>query len=197
MRKKKPFPIRSHPPGTPHRTCQVNRTDMYITVISDEIWGGMHFSRRGLAIHSARDVTPEWIGANVRQALETSEYCSPPPGVPIDRDHLIAMKAASSERRLAFWDDVASTYGYKSRDLAWKKKDHLFISWFNGLEPDIVMEASKSSVTGNHSAWPLDRNEGRVFRIPFAASDAEIGETVLKTLAKCEGPGKSTQPLFP
>lgn len=196
MKKPKQF-VKVLPPGTKRKSCSVNRTDRYITVISEEIWGGMYFSRRGLAIHAARDVTPEWIGANVRQALDTSEYCRPPIHIPIDREQRIAMEEKSTERRLAFWDEVASTYGYKSREMAWKKKDHVFISWCYELEPDIVIKASKSSITGNHSAWPLDKNEGRVFRVPFAASDEEIGNTVLKAFAKCEGPGKSTQPLFP
>lgn len=185
------------PPGTKRKSCSVNRTDRYITIISEEIWGGMYFSRRGLAIHATRDVTSEWIGANVRQALETSEYYCPPPGVPIDREQRIAMEAASSERRLAFWNEVASTYGYKSRELAWKKKDHVFITWWYEIETDIIIKASKSSITGNHSAWPLDKNEGRVFRVPFTASDEDIGNTVLNAFAKCEGPGKSTEPLFP
>jgi len=197
MKKLRQYP-KTHPPGTKRKSCSINRTDRYITIISEEIWAGMYFSRRGLVTHASRgDVTPEWIGINVRQALETSEYFSTPPGVPIDRDQRIAMEEESTERRLAFWDDVANTYGYKSREIAWKKTDYVFVAWFYELETDIVMDASKSSRTGVHSAWPLSINEGRVFRVPFAASDEDVGHTVLKALAKCEGPGKSTQPLFP
>jgi len=189
---------RSHPPGTKRKSCSINRTDRYITIISEEIWAGMYFSRRGLVTHASRDdVTPEWIGINVRQALETSEYHRPPIDIPIDGEQLITMKEESTERRLAFWDDVATTYGYKSKEIAWKKKDHVFISWFYEVEPDIIMKASKSSRTGVHSAWPLSINEGRVFRVPFAASDEDVGHTVLKALARCEASGKSAQPLFP
>lgn len=195
---KKPTQLTNEPPpGTKRKSCSVNRADRYIAIVTEEIWGGMYFSRRGLAIYAIRDVTSKWIGANVRQALETSEYYCPPPGVPINREQRIAMQEKSNERRLAFWDKVTSTYGYKSRELARKKTDYLFVTWYYELDSDIVIEASKSSRTGNHSAWPQDKNEGRVFRVPFAASDEEIGETVLKAFAKCEGPGKSTAPLFP
>lgn len=188
---------RSRPSRTKRKSCFLGRTDKFIAIVSEEIWGGMYFSRDGLAIHASREVTPEWVGAHVRQALETSEHCAPPLGVPIDREQRIAMENASTERRLAFWDEIASTYGYKDREAAWKKRDQLFISWFYETEPDIIIRASKSSRSGSHSAWPRGMNEGRVFHVPFAASDKEIGETVLKALAKCEGPGKSTQPVFP
>ncbi|WP_215762639.1 contact-dependent growth inhibition system immunity protein [Acetobacter sp. P1H12_c] len=197
MKKAKFTRARRYPPRTPYKSCNVDCTDKYITVVSEENWGGKYFSRHGLVVHSLRNVTPKWLGENVRKALESSEYYAPPAGIPIDQQQRIAMEEKSTERRLTFWDEIARIYGYKSRELAWKKKDHVFISWFYKSEPDIEILSSKSSVTGNHSAWPLDINEDRVFLIPFTASDEEIGEMVLKALAKCEGPGKSTEPLFP
>lgn len=93
--------------------------------------------------------------------------------------------------------DLASTYGYKNVGASWKKFDALFVSWFYETEPDIEILSSKSSRVGAHSAWPSNMDEGRVFHVPFAASDAEIGEMVLRAFSRCEGPGKSTEPLFP
>jgi len=199
MKQPKPGPDpknRRRPFGTKDKACSVSRSDRYIVIISKEIWAGDYFSRTGFAVHAPRDTTPEWIGASVRKALETSEFLLEPDKMPIDADLLAAMKEASSARRLAFWDEIATTYGYKNRETAWKKYDHVFIHWFYETEPNIVMKASKSSRGGN-SAWLLNENAGRIFEVPFTASDTAIGETVLQALAKCEGPGKSTEPLFP
>ncbi|MGF1277795.1 hypothetical protein [Acetobacter pasteurianus] len=104
---------------------------------------------------------------------------------------------ASNERRLAFWDDITASYGYKSREVAWKKFDLVAASWSFDLTKNIELLSTKSSRGGAHSAWPTNRNEGRVFSVPINAPDKDIGETVLKAFAKCEGPGKSTEPLFP
>ena len=147
-------------------------------------------------IHAPRDIMPEWIGQNVRLALQTSESFTPIDGGSVDGDALIAMKAASNERRLAFWDDITASYGYKSRDVAWKKFDLVAASWSFDLTKDIRLLSTKSSRGGAHSAWPTNRNEGRVFSVPIDAPDKDIGEAVLKAFAKCEGPGKSTEPLF-
>ncbi len=200
MKKPKPGPDpknKSRPFGTKRKSCGVSRSGQWIAIVSEEIWGGLYFSRTGLAIHSSRDVTPEWIGSQIKKALETSEYCVAPEGPPFNPDDRIAMQAASSARDVAFSDEVAATYGYKNREAAWKKYDYLFISWFYETEPDIIIKASKSSAGGHHTAWPRNMNEGRVFHVPFTASDEEIGNTVLQAFAKCEGPGKSTQPVFP
>nr|WP_269150885.1 contact-dependent growth inhibition system immunity protein [Acetobacter sicerae] len=187
--------IKRRPYGTKRKSCQINRTDRWISVVSNVIWSGLHFSPTGFAVHSPRDVTPGWIGAAVRKALEASEYLTPPAGS--DPAPRIAMEACSNERRLAFWEDLASTYGYKNVGASWKKFDALFVSWFYETEPDIEILSSKSSRVGAHSAWPSNMDEGRVFHVPFAASDAEIGEMVLRAFSRCEGPGKSTEPLFP
>ncbi|MGX7347158.1 contact-dependent growth inhibition system immunity protein [Acetobacter pasteurianus] len=179
------------------KSCSIMRTDKWISIESEEVWYGIYFSRKGHVIHAPRDVTLEWIGQNVRLALQTSESFTPIDGGSVDGDALIAMKAASNERRLAFWDDITASYGYKSRDVAWKKFDLVFGSWCFDLTNDITLKSSKSSRGGGHSAWPTNRNEGRVFSVPIDAPDKDIGEAVLKAFAKCEGPGKSTAPLFP
>jgi len=199
MKQPKPGPDpknRRRPFGTKRKSCSVSRSDRYIVINADEIWAGSYFSRTGLAVHAPRDAASDWIGASVRKALETSEYFLEPDKMPIDADLLAAMKEASSARYLAFWDEIATTYGYKNRETAWKKYDHVFIHWYYATEHNIVMKASKSSRGGN-SAWLLNENAGRIFEVPFTASDTAIGETVLQALAKCEGPGKSTEPLFP
>ena len=195
MKKPKPGPDPKNkwrPFGTKWKSCAVSRSGQWIAIVSEEIWAGLFFSRTGLAIHASRDVTPEWIGSQVRRALETSEYCVPEDAPPFDVQELVAMKQASSVRRVAFWDEVAATYDYKNREAARKKYDRLFISWFYETEPDIIIHASKSSAGGRHPAWPRAMNEGRVFHVPVAASDEAIGNTVLQALAKCEGPGRST-----
>ena len=179
------------------KSCSIIRTDKWISIESEEVWYGIYFSRKGHVIHAPRDVTPEWIGQNVRLALQTSESFTPIDGGSVDQEARIAMEAASNERRLAFWDDITASYGYKSRDVAWKKFDLVAASWSFDLTKDIKLLSTKSSRGGAHSAWPKNRNEGRVFSVSIDASDRDIGETVLKAFAKCEGPGKSTEPLFP
>jgi len=187
---------RRRPFGTKRKSCSVSRSDRYIVINADEIWGGVYFSRTGLAVHAPRVVSLDWIGASVRKALETSSFHIPPDGSPLNREERITMEEVSTARHLAFWDEIAANYDYKNREAAWKKYDHVFVSWFYETEPNIVMKASKSSRGGN-SAWLLNENAGRIFEVPFTASDTAIGETVLQALAKCEGPGKSTEPLFP
>lgn len=103
-------------------------------------------------IHAPRDIMPEWIGQNVRLALQTSESFTPIDGGSVDGDALIAMKAASNERRLAFWDDITASYGYKSRDVAWKKFDLVAAAWRFELTKDIELLSTKSSRSGAHSA---------------------------------------------
>ncbi|ATJ89791.1 contact-dependent growth inhibition system immunity protein [Acetobacter tropicalis] len=179
------------------KRCSIRRTDKWISIESEEVWYGTYFSRKGHVIHAPRDVTPEWIGLNVRLALQTSESFTPIDGSSVDREARIAMEDASNERRLAFWDDITVSYGYKSRDLAWKKFDLVAASWWFDLTHDIELLSTKSSRGGGHSAWPTNRDKGRVFSVPIDASDRDIGEAVLKAFAKCEGPGKSTEPLFP
>lgn len=108
----------------------------------------MYFSRKGHIVHAPRDVTPEWIGQNVRLALQTSESFTPIDGGSVNGDALIAMKAASNERRLAFWDDITASYGYKSRDVAWKKFDLVAAAWRFELTKDIELLSTKSSRGG-------------------------------------------------
>ena len=84
--------IKRRPYGTKRKSCQINRTERWISVVSNVIWSGLHFSPTGFAVHSPRDVTPEWIGAAVRKALEASEYLpprqgpTPPPVLPWKAD---------------------------------------------------------------------------------------------------------------
>ncbi|GAA10409.1 hypothetical protein ACLEIY_18425 [Acetobacter tropicalis] len=45
------------------------------------------------------------------------------PDVSLDREKRIALETSFSERRLAFWDEIAATYGYKNREAAWNRDD--------------------------------------------------------------------------
>jgi len=184
------------PFGTKAKACTVSRSDRYIAIISKEIWAGDYFSRTGLAVHAPRDAAPDWIGASVRKALETSEFLLEPDKMPIDADLLATMEAGSTARHLAFWDEIAATYGYKNRETAWKKYDLVNINWYYETETNITLDSTKTTRGGN-TCWLSSENAGRLFEVPFTASDTAVGETVLQALAKCEGPGKSTEPLFP
>jgi len=199
MKQPKPGPDpknKMRPFGTKRKSCTVSRSDRYIAIVADEIWAGAYFSRTGLAVHAPRDAAPEWIGASVRKALETSSFHVPPDGSPLNREERIAMEAASTARHLAFWDEIAATYGYKNREAAWKKYDMVNINWYYETEANITLDSTKTTRGGN-TGWLSSENAGRLFEVPFTASDTAIGETVLQALAKCEGPGKSTEPLFP
>jgi len=199
MKTSKPGPDpknKMRPFGTKRKSCTVSRSDRYIAIISKEIWAGSYFSRTGLAVHAPRIVSLDWIGTSVRKALETSEFLLEPDKMPIDADLLAAMKEASSSRRLAFWDEIAASYGYKNREAAWKKYDLVNINWYYETEANITLDSTKTTRGGN-TGWLSSENAGRLFEVPFTASDTAIGETVLQALAKCEGPGKSTEPLFP
>lgn len=191
------------PYGTRQKHCAISWTDRYIAIYSYDIYGGSHFSPEGIATHRPRDaITPVWLGKTTRDALLASRFLIPEecfaPDVPLNRERRIALEVISSERRIAFWDEIAATYGYEDREAAWNRDDLVFGQWFYETEPDIILSATKLSMNGgHHTAWPASMEPGRVFHVPFAASDAEIGETVLKAFAKCEGPGRSKRPIYP
>lgn len=126
-RRRKPCILpKLRPYGTRQKHCAIIWTDRYIAIYSYDIYGGSHFSPEGIATHRPRDaITPVWLGKTTRDALLASRFLIPEecfaPDVPLDREKRIALETASSERRLAFWDEIAATYGYKNREAAWNR----------------------------------------------------------------------------
>ena len=186
-------------PYTPERIRSLHRksakiilSPKYIAIASDEIWGGIYFSRTGWCAHAPCDASAQWIGENFRKALESSEYFNKP-GVPsLGRDEINAMKEVSNTRRLAFWGEIAQTYGYKDIDQAGRRCDLVFTSWHDLIE-DFVTLMATLRLPGGHRAWgPMEKKKYTEKRIavPLSVSDEALGLAIRDALSRCEASGR-------
>ncbi|GBQ57980.1 contact-dependent growth inhibition system immunity protein [Acidomonas methanolica] len=187
----------NNPHLTPERIRWLHRksaglclSPKYISIQSREIWGGEHFSRTGWCAHAPWDASPQWIGENFRKAITTSEYFNKP-GVPsLDREAFAAMEVASRIRRLAFYGEIAATYGYKTIDDIGRRCDVVFTEWHYLVDDIVILRASKR-VSGGHSAWPESRKyQDKLIHVPLSSTDEELGLAIREAFSRCEAPGR-------
>ncbi|MBS1064176.1 CdiI family contact-dependent growth inhibition immunity protein [Gluconobacter wancherniae] len=174
------------------KSAEIVLSPKYISITSDEIWGGVYFSRTGWCAHAPGDASPQWIGENFRKALQTSEYFNKPEVPFLDREEIQLMKEASNRRRIAFLDEIVQTYGYKNRDEVVRRCDMVFTSWHYLIEDFVTLIASKR-VPGGHSAWgPMDKKKYAETNliVPLSVSDEELGLAIRDALSRCEAPGR-------
>ena len=174
------------------RSATVILSPKYIAIESNEIWRGSYFSRTGWCAHAPYDAAALWIGENFRKALESSKYFNKP-GVPsLGRDEINAMKEVSNTRRLAFWGEIAQTYGYKDIDQAERRCDLVFTSWHDLIE-DFVTLMATLRLPGGHRAWgPMEKKKYTEKRIavPLSVSDEALGLAIRDALSRCEASGR-------
>lgn len=174
------------------KSAKIILSPKYIAIASDEIWRGTYFSRTGWCAHAPCDASAQWIGENFRKALESSEYFNKP-GVPsLGRDEINAMKEVSNTRRLAFWGEIAQTYGYKDSDQAGRRCDLVFTSWHDLIE-DFVTLMATLRLPGSHRAWgPMEKKKYAEKRIavPLSVSDEALGLAIRDALSRCEASGR-------
>ncbi|MBF0871896.1 contact-dependent growth inhibition system immunity protein [Gluconobacter japonicus] len=165
----------------------------FLVVECIEIWGGGYFSRTGWSTHAPKDAPPLWIGENFRKALLSSEYFNKPGEPSLNREEVDAMSKTSNARRLAFWEEVASTYGYKKREQAGSCCDMVFAQWHYLVDDFVILTPSKRT-TGGHFAWPSNtkQHKEKVMHVPLSVSDEDLGLAVQEALSRCEVPKRQT-----
>ncbi|MFC0569942.1 contact-dependent growth inhibition system immunity protein [Gluconobacter japonicus] len=166
----------------------------FLVVECKEIWGGSYFSRTGWSTHAPKDAPPLWIGKNFRRALLSSEYfANLAKDPPVDPSARAAMEKESNMRRLAFWEEVASTYGYKKREQAGSCCDMVFAQWHYLVDDFVILTPSKRT-TGGHFAWPSNtkQHKEKVMHVPLSVSDEDLGLAVQEALSRCEVPKRQT-----
>ena len=176
--------------GKDARLC---RTDRFIAIISLEVWKGGYFSRRGYVAHAPASADTAWIGAALRQAIGSSEYFDTP-GKDLDWAELRLMEEASNARRIAFEEDVARTYGFKTAEAAFKTADLVFVEWRDLVDDFIVLLASRR-LPGRHSAWNKFKRPDKFIKVSVSASNEALGLAGLDALSRCEGLRSKPTPL--
>lgn len=115
------------------------------------------------------DAGADWLGKHFRRALHSSQ-CFNRPG-PLSWDDILPMKEASTLRRLAFWSDVAREFKYKDGLTAMKQAALVFSEWMYETSDGVVLRASKRRRGGGHSAWPQNKNQGKVLTVSISSTD--------------------------
>ncbi|WP_122049203.1 hypothetical protein [Asaia bogorensis] len=170
----------------PTRRVQVIRTRKYVAVICMERWGGGHFSRSGWSIFIPRkQVTTEWIGANLKKALYSSEDFGAHLPTPIPSELSRPAKDESNQKSYEFWLRIQEEFGFKDILTAMSKSAMVFVRWPEDKEDQVEMVASRGS-GAHHSAWGTNENFGKVFHASINLSDLEFGEVAVQALDRCQ-----------
>jgi len=168
------------------RYANLIRTRKYVAVISMDNRGGSFFSVTGWSTFTDRkDATPEWIGENLRKALETSRDLFMEWGkYPLPQDKIDAEKKKSGPLYMEFWGQVREKYGFKDWRDAQTKSALVFVNW-ECEQTDQVRFAASKGRGASHSAWYSNENEGKVFHASITASNWEFGEVAVQALDVC------------
>lgn len=166
------------------KSVQIYRSAKYVAIIAEDVWGASYFSREGWCVFAQHNAGPKWLGANFRKALETSQDFNRLG--PLSWDDLLPMEEASNQRRLAFWSDVAREFKYKDGLTAMKKKALVFTEWMYDTTDQVVLRASKRRPGGGHSAWPQDKNQGKVVTVSIHSTDEALGLALEDAFSRCE-----------
>ncbi|WP_252345667.1 hypothetical protein [Gluconobacter sp. P1C6_b] len=166
--------------------AELIRTRKYIAVISMDRRGGSFFSVTGWSTFIDRkDATPEWIGENLRKALETSrDFVMEWNEDPLPRDKMAAESKKSGPLYMEFWGQVREKYGFKDWRDAQTKSALVFVNW-ECEQTDQVRFAASKGRGASHSAWYSNENEGKVFHASITASNREFGEVAIQALDVC------------
>lgn len=162
------------------------RTRKYVAVISMDNRGGSFFSVTGWSAFIDRnEATPEWIGENLKKALETSrDLFMEWGGYPLPQEKIDAEHKKSAPLYMEFWTRVQERYGFKDWRDAQTKSALVFARWESEQTDQVRFAASKGRGT-NHSAWYSNENHGKVFHTSFNASNQEFGDVAIRALNVC------------
>lgn len=163
------------------------RTQKYFAVISMDNRGGSFFSVTGWSTFIDRkNITPLWIGENLKKALQTSRDLFMEWGeYPLPQDKIDAEGKKSGPLYMEFWNCIQEKYGFKDWREAQKKSALVFAEWKCEQTNLVHLAASKGRGT-SHSAWYSNENYGKVFYASIDASNQEFGEVALQALDACQ-----------
>ncbi|QEH96802.1 hypothetical protein [Gluconobacter thailandicus] len=169
------------------RYAHLIRSRKYVAVISMDRRGGSFFSVTGWSTFIDRkEATPEWMGENLKKALQTSRDLSMEWGkYPLPQDKIDAEHKKSGPLYMEFWGHVQETYGFKDWRDAQTKSALVFAKWKCEQTDQVHLAASKGHGT-SHSAWYSNENAGKVFHASINASDQEFGEIGIYALNVCQ-----------
>lgn len=169
------------------RYAHLIRTRKYVAVISMDNRGGSYFSVTGWSTFIDRkDATPDWIGGNLKKALQTSRDLLTEWGnTSLRAERSVVESKKSGPLYMEFWGRVQETYGFKDWRDAQTKSALVFAKWNCEQTDQVRLAASKGRGTG-HSAWYSNENAGKVFHASINASDQEFGEIAIQALNVCQ-----------
>lgn len=127
------------------------RTRKYVAVISMDKRGGSFFSVTGWSTFIDRkDATPQWIGENLKKALQTSrDLFMEWGGLPLPQDKIDAEHKKSGPLFMEFWGRVQHKYGFKDWRDARKKSALVFADWECEQTDQVRLAASKGEGSKN------------------------------------------------
>ncbi|GBR06978.1 hypothetical protein HW511_14015 [Asaia siamensis] len=170
----------------PTRRARLIRTRKYVAVICTERWGGSYFSRSGWSTFTPRkEATTEWIGANLKKALYSSEDFGAHLPTPIPSEVSRPAKDESNQKSREFWLRIQQEFGFKDFLTTMSKSAMVFVRWPKDREDQVEMVASRGRGAG-HSAWGTNENFGKVFHASIKLSDLEFGEVAVQALDRCQ-----------
>ncbi|WP_025841686.1 hypothetical protein [Asaia platycodi] len=170
----------------PTRRAEVIRTRKYVAVICLETWGGMHFSRSGWSTFIPRkQATTEWIGANLKRALYSSEDFGAHLPTPIPSEVSRPAKDESNQKSREFWLRIQQEFGFKDNLTTMSKSAGIYINWPEDQGDQVEMLSTRGR-GGGFSAWGTNENFGKVFHASINLSDLEFGEVAVKALDRCK-----------
>ena len=163
------------------------RTRKYIAVISMDTRGGSFFSTTGWSTFiDHKDANPEWIGENLRKALETSrDYVVEWGEYPLPREKNLRKTKNLFLSIWIFGHVFQEKYGFKDWREAQTKSALVFANWECEQTDQIRFSASRGRGT-SHSAWSTNENQGKVFHVLINASDEALGAVALQALDACQ-----------
>ncbi|BAT19100.1 hypothetical protein [Asaia bogorensis] len=170
----------------PTRRARLIRTRKYVAVICMERWGGSYFSRSGWSTFIPRkQVTTEWIGANLKKALYSSEDFGARLPRPIPDESFDSMEPESGAQFNEFWLRIQQEFGFKDLLSAMSKSAMVFVDWPEDKDDEVEMLSSRGS-GAHHSAWGTNENFGKVFHASINLNDLEFGEVAVQALDRCQ-----------
>jgi len=170
----------------PTRHSQVIRTRKYVAVICMERWGESHFSRSGWPTFiPLKQVTTEWIGANLKKALYSSEDFGAHLPRPLPDEPFDSMKPESGARSHEFWLRIQKEFNFNDILTAMSKSALVFVGWPEDQGDQVEMLSARGS-GAHHSAWGTNKNFGKVFHASITLSDLEFGEVAVQALDRCQ-----------
>ncbi|WP_438381653.1 hypothetical protein ABHV46_11950 [Asaia sp. BMEF1] len=174
------------PRKIPTRRAQVIRTRKYVAVICEERWGGSHFSRSGWSTFIPRkEATTEWIGANLKKALYSSEDFGAYLPTPIPDEPFDTMELESNAKSREFWLRIQQEFGFKDFLTTLSKSAAIYINWPEDRGDQVEMLSTRGR-GGGFSAWGTNENFGKVFHASINLSDLEFGEVAVQALDRCQ-----------